>query len=70
MRTAAKDLDAVYKKVRHWDEMDKKGKLKEFVHREIEKQEAKRQAHEIKQDRITMDVDDKTAVDFSKTIQK
>ena len=61
VRTAAEDLQEVYKKVRHWDELDKKGKLKEFVEKEVEKQ-ASRVAKNY--ERITITIDDKTTTDF------
>ena len=63
VRTAAEDLQEVYKKVRHWEELDKKGKLKEYVEKEVEKQ-ASRVAKNY--ERITITFEDKTAVDFFK----
>ena len=67
VRTAAEDLQEVYKKVRHWEELDKKGKLKEYVEKEVERQ-AGRVAKNY--ERITMTLDDKTAVDFFKDDSK
>ena len=67
VRTAAEDLQEVYKKVRHWEELDKKGELKEYVEKEVEEAAKVRQKN---QERITMTLDDKTAVDFFKDDSK
>ena len=67
VRTAAEDLQEVYKKVRHWEGLDKKGELKEYVEKEVEEAAKVRQKN---QERITMTLDDKTAVDFFKDDSK
>ena len=67
VRASVEDLEVVYKKVRHWDKLDKQGKLKEYVEEEVEKQ-ASRVAKNY--ERITITLDDKTAVDFFKDDSK
>ena len=67
VRASVEDLEVVYKKVRHWDKLDKQGKLKEYVEKEVKKQ-ASRVAKNY--ERITITLDDKTAVDFFKDDSK
>ena len=47
---AVEDLGAAHRKVRIWHELEEKGGLREFVRKEIDKQEARRQEWERKQD--------------------
>lgn len=46
VRLAVEDLMAAYKKMRIWHELEKKGKLREFVRREIDRQEVRRREWE------------------------
>ena len=49
VRLAAEDLVAAYKKVRIWHELEKKGRLRDFVRKEVDRQEVQRQEWEKKQ---------------------
>ena len=49
VRLSVEDLMAAYKKVRNWHALEKKGKLREFVRREVESQEVRRREWEKKQ---------------------
>ena len=61
VRASVEDLEVVYKKVRHWDKLDKQGKLKEYVEEEVEKQ-ASRVAKNY--ERITITLDESSSVSF------
>ena len=63
VRAAVEDLGTVYNKVRHWEELDNKGKLKEYVEKEVKKQADKVAKN---YERVTITFEDKTAVDFFK----
>lgn len=60
---AVKDFESAYKKLRHWDSLQKKGKLKDFVLREVFSQEGKRTKC---YNRVTITRDNQSAIDFFK----